>query len=386
MRLKSYFAASVEAAVSQAGQELGAEALLVNSRRTAPETRHLGEYEVIFAAAEPAAAALPPAGPAPAPQRWDHLTREVSELRRQIERTATTLARAAALAAGGAPGAPGFAEAAADLIASEVAADLAREIVEGARQRWLGQRPPGEARPAGRVPPPADGDRMRAALAAEIAGRIEVDATLGRTDSARRVVALVGPPGAGKTTLLVKLAATYGLAARGPAQILSVDTARIAAAEQLRVFANILGIGFQVLETTGALAQAVEEHRHKELILNDTPGFGPQDLDNGLDLALFLATHQEMDTHLVLSATTRSADLTRAVDRFDIFQPAKLAFTRVDEAGAFGPLLNLAERTGKPVSFLTAGQRIPEDLEPADRGRIVDLLLGREAAGARAAA
>jgi flagellar biosynthesis protein FlhF len=382
----SYFAATVEAAVSQAGKELGEDALLVSSRKASPEARHLGEYEVIFAAAErgPAAGASP-AG-VPAPERWDRVAREVSDLRRQIERTATTLARAAALAVGGPHSGPGFAEAVAELAAAEVDPELAHEIAEGARRRCLGERSVPVPRNSGRLAPPIDPSRVRAALAAEIADRIEVDATLGRPGASRRVVALAGPPGSGKTATLVKLAASYGLAARRPAHILSLDTARIAAAEQLRVCAGILGIGFQVLENASSLAQALEEHRHKELILIDTPGLGPQDLDNSLDLALAVATHPEMDTHLVLTATMKNADLMHAVDRFEIFRPAKLIFTRLDETEAYGSILSLAARTGKPVSFLTAGQRIPEDLEPASRERIVDLLLGRQAAGALAAA
>jgi flagellar biosynthesis protein FlhF len=374
MRLKSYFAATVEAAVSQARKELGEDALLMTSRKAPVEARHLGEYEVVFAAAQDPVAPGPTPVDGPSPERWDRLAQEVSELRRQIERASSALARSTALAHAAAHQTPGWSEALSDLIAAEVPADLAIEIVEAARARCL-------SRPAGEHP-----DRVRAALASEISSRVTVESSLGRPGAARSVVALVGPPGAGKTTTLVKLAATYGLAARRPAQILSMDTTRIAAAEQLRVCAGILGIGFQVLETTGALAQALEEHRPKDLILIDTPGFGPKDIDHGLDLALYLSTHPEMDTHLVLTATTKSADLSRAVDRFEIFGPRKLLFTRLDETDAFGSILALAERTKKPVSFLAAGQQIPEDLEPAGRERIVDLLIGRPAAAALAAA
>jgi flagellar biosynthesis protein FlhF len=82
----------------------------------------------------------------------------------------------------------------------------------------------------------------------------------------------------------------------------------------------------------------------------------------------------------------KTADLTRAVERFAIFRPRKLLFTRLDETEAFGSILNQAARTSMPVSFLAAGQQIPEDLEPASRERIVDLLIGRQATAARTAA
>jgi flagellar biosynthesis protein FlhF len=167
------------------------------------------------------------------------------------------------------------------------------------------------------------------------------------------------------------------LTARRPTQIISMDTYRIAGADQLRSYASILGVGFQALETPVALAQAIEEHRGKDLILIDTPGYSPADLDTAADLARFLASRRDIESHLVLSASMRSADLSRVVDRFEIFRPEKLLFTKLDETEAFGPILNEAARTAKPVSYLCAGQQIPEDLEPAAKERIANLLLER---------
>jgi flagellar biosynthesis protein FlhF len=154
-----------------------------------------------------------------------------------------------------------------------------------------------------------------------------------------------------------------------------MDTYRVAAAEQLRSYAAILGVGFQVLGTLAALAQAIEENRGKELILIDTPGFGFGDLDAAADLAQFLSTRQDIDTQLVLPCSMKSADLTRMVDAFDVFRPQRLLFTKVDETSSFGPIVNESARTGKPVSFLATGQRIPEDLETASASRLVDLIL-----------
>ena len=199
------------------------------------------------------------------------------------------------------------------------------------------------------------------------------------------MAALVGPCASGKTTTLVKLAVRYGLSMQRPAHILSMDCYRVAAAEQLRSYAAILGVGFQALDTTAALSQAIEEHRNKDLILIDTPGFGARDLDAAQDLARFLASRPDIDTHLVLSAAMRSADLTRVVDRFEVFRPAKLLFAGLDETETFGPILNQVVRTAKPVSFLAAGQQIPEDLEPATVERVLELLAPRgQPAGAPA--
>ena len=123
------------------------------------------------------------------------------------------------------------------------------------------------------------------------------------------VVALVGPPGAGKTTTLVKLAARYGLTSRKPAQILSADVFRIAAADQLRSLASILGIGCDVVETPAALAQVLEEHRSKDLVFIDTPGLAQGEMEDGADLARLIASHPEIDTHLVLPASMKPADM-----------------------------------------------------------------------------
>jgi flagellar biosynthesis protein FlhF len=229
----------------------------------------------------------------------------------------------------------------------------------------------------GKLTSPIPGGALRAALAK----LVNVDSQLGSPSALSRVVALVGPPGAGKTSALVKLAVQYGLTACKRVQVLTTDTYRIAAAEELRSYAAILGIGCQVLETAGALAQALDEYRQKDLILIDTPGLCRSEMEASEDLARVLATHPGIDTHLVLPASMRAADLRRVSEQYSIFQPHKLLFTRLDETETFGPILSQSIRMGKPVSFFSRGQRIPEDLEPATSDVMLDLILGSPAGG-----
>ncbi len=182
----------------------------------------------------------------------------------------------------------------------------------------------------------------------------------------------------------------YGLAARRPVMLLSMDTYRIAAAEQLRAYAAILGVGVEVLDTISALAQALEENSGKDLILIDTPGFSHGDIsaesgDASL-LARFLRSRDDIDTQLALPASMKPTDAARMVDAYAIFQPQRLIFTRMDETSSFGPILNEATRTGKPVSFFSNGQRIPEDIEEATPSRITGLILNGNRTQARAAA
>lgn len=360
MRLKSYFAKNVQTALEMARLELGPEAMLVHSKKSPPEARHLGECEVVMALApgDIAPAAPTPTAP-PSPEACPRILAEMAEIRKQMERMAAAVSRSNVQSLAGGLSQPDLARIFSSLIESEVDAELAHDMLNRLRASNAG------------------GDALHLLLAAEVASRVRCDAQLGRGRQEPRIVALVGPCGCGKTTTLVKLAVHSGLTARRPAQLISMDTCRIAAADQLRSYAAILGVGFQALETPGALAQAIEEHRNKGLILIDTPGCGPNEMADAADLARFLGSRPDIDTHLVLSASTRSADLSRVVDRFEIFRPQKLLFTRLDETEAFGPILNEAARTAKPVSFLTAGQRIPEDLEPATTERIVNLVLER---------
>ncbi len=211
---------------------------------------------------------------------------------------------------------------------------------------------------------------------AALADLFEVDTTLGRKGASRAMVALVGPPGAGKTTALIKLAARYGLAARKPVRILSADVQRIAAADQLRSLASILGIPCAIAHHPAVLGQALETQSPDELLFIDTRGIGPKDMDACAGWVRTLSSHAEIDVHLVLPCTMSSRDLRSASDRFAAFRPGKLLFTRVDEAGSWGALVNESARCELPISFLSTGQDIPNDLEPATKAGISALVYG----------
>ena len=361
MRIKSYYARAVEDAVGQARAELGPEAMIVNSRKAPPEARHLGEYEAVCALGEEPAGAADAARPAPA---GDRLTSEVAELRKQMEGMRRTLTRSALPSA---PWCPESSAAYALLTANDVSAEVARDLVAAAELRALG------ARAGAGTPAPVEARDFQRALVEEMTSRCAVQPTLGRGRSPA-VTALVGPPGAGKTSTLVKLAVHYGLTGRRPVALVSADTYRVAAAEQLRSYAAILGVTLLVAETAAALAQCLEELKSKDLVLIDTPGLSAADMDHGADLARFLATREDIDTHLVLTASMKSADLTRMIDAYERFRPQHLLFTRLDETGSFGPIFNEAVRTGKPLSFFATGQRIPEDLEAASREKLIGLV------------
>jgi flagellar biosynthesis protein FlhF len=384
MRMKSYFANTVEAAIGQARAEFGPDAALVTSRAAGPEARHLGQYEVVFAADLPAlapaadasAVVVPP--PPAAQQDLGRLLGELRELRERIDSLRRSPAR------GGEPprwigGEPVMERAWADLMEAEVEPELAERFLVGAVKRTRPAAVPASSGfrwDAGRTEGVTDEALLHAALVEEIQNSFSVDSSLGEPSAHSRLVALVGPPGAGKTAMIAKLAVHYGLSARRPAALFSLDTLRVAASEQLRWYASILGIAFQALGSAHELAQALEEHRNKDLILIDTAGFTIRDLENGAADSTWLARRSDIQKHLVLPATLRAADLARISEVYRAaFEPARLIFTRMDEAGVHGPALCEAARTGLPVSFFGTGQKVPEDLEPARKQALLDRVL-----------
>jgi flagellar biosynthesis protein FlhF len=376
MKIKSYYSRSVEVAIAEAREELGPEAMLVESRKAAPEARHLGEYEVIFALTTDS---LPIQAKAPA-LLPDHLSQDVAELKKELEGMRRAITRTAFAPPQWLSGAPDLSDAYAILTANEVAPDLAREIVQSAESR----SGDGSRLRVARLKQAPDAAGYRQALVQELESRFAVKPSLGRSESGVRITALVGPPGAGKTTTLVKLAVNYGLACRRPVVLISMDNHRIAAAEQLRSYAGILGVGFQLLETVSALAQSIEEHRTKDLILIDTPGL--TELGDSSTLAHFLSTRSDIDTQLTLAASVKPVDLSRMVDAYQVFKPQRLVFTKLDETTSFGPIFNEAVRTGMPLSFFATGQRIPEDLEEVAAARLTSMILSGQAARSRSAA
>lgn len=375
MRIKSYYAHAVEDAMSMARQELGPDAMLINTRRAPPEARHLGDYEVVFATDLPAEGSGADAGEGSSgaavsmpSQPGERLARELADLKKELEGMRRTLQHTAFGPASRTGKLPGFSDAYSLLLGSDIDPERAREILDAAEIRQGGRDP--------RTPPEIDSAAFLRALGEELESRLTVQASLGRGETTPRIVALVGPPGSGKTTTLVKLAVNYGLVCRKPVLLLSMDSYRVAAGEQLRSYAAILGVGFQILETVAALGQTIEENRGKDLILIDTPGFGFSDLDISTGLAAFLSTREDVDTHLVLPASMRSADLARVAGRYEIFRPDRLLFTKLDETGSLGGIFQEAARSGKPLSFFATGQRIPEDLETASKSRLVESMLG----------
>ena len=210
--------------------------------------------------------------------------------------------------------------------------------------------------------------------------QIRVSGPLLDAENDYKVAMFIGPSGAGKTTAIVKLAAHYRLQENRSVVLITLDTCRMAAVEHLRMYANVLGVPLETAQTTADVVEGIRRHRQASLIMIDTPGFGSNETAQLMNLGQLKDSCGSIDTHLVLSATTRMQDLRRTVARHGACAPSRLLFTKLDETEEYGNLFELAYQTTLPLSYWSNGQRVPEDFELADSARLADLLLDRGSA------
>ncbi|HEY8530955.1 MAG TPA: flagellar biosynthesis protein FlhF [Limnochorda sp.] len=270
---------------------------------------------------------------------------------------------AAALVAGADPHWPaGLERVYQRLVDRAVEPHFARRVVEGLAPLV----PPGATLPD---------ERLFELARDHLASLIPVSPTVRLGEGQRRVMVLVGPTGVGKTTSLAKLAAHYGLMARHPVGLITFDTYRVGATEQLRTYAEIIGLPMEVVYHPGELEGTLERMADRQLLLVDTAGRSPQDLMRLQELRSYLRLLPDPDVYLVLSATVRYADMVRAVERFEPLGFNHLIITKVDETTAPGMVLNAVFYTGRPLAYLSTGQDVPDDFEAADPDRVAARLL-----------
>jgi len=193
-----------------------------------------------------------------------------------------------------------------------------------------------------------------------------------------RRIAFVGPTGVGKTTTLAKIAAQLKLKRGLRVGIVAADTYRIAAVDQLKTYAEILGLPVEIAASPRDAARACESLSDVDVILIDTAGRSQNDHMKLSELKAFLASAEPDETHLVLSATASMRTLAREAEAFGSVGVDRMILTKLDEAASFGALVTLVERLGKKLSFLTHGQEVPDHIEIARSRRLAALVLGSE--------
>jgi flagellar biosynthesis protein FlhF len=250
----------------------------------------------------------------------------------------------------------------AELIDADVAEDVARELIGQVRDELSGVEL-------------TDPVLVKARIARMIEAEIPIHGPIAVRPGRRRLVALVGPTGVGKTTTIAKLAANYRLKERRSVGLITVDTYRIAAVEQLRTYADIIDLPMQVVSTPREMRDAVRRLDNLDLVLMDTAGRSPRDEIRIQELKAFLTEAGADEVHLVLSAVAGARTLEETAQRFGEVGTTALVLTKLDEATGLGNLLPLLRNSGLPLSYLTNGQNVPDDIETAEARRMARLVL-----------
>lgn len=194
-----------------------------------------------------------------------------------------------------------------------------------------------------------------------------------------KVLMFVGPTGVGKTTTIAKLASKFFVEQKKKVALLTADTYRISAVEQLRTYANILQVPFRIIYDVSEMEAAIEDFSDYDYILIDTSGHSHQNREQQENIGEYanaLKKREAKDIFLVLSATTKYKDLRQITDTYKEICDYKLIFTKLDETGEYGNIFNLKQYTGAPISYVTCGQNVPDDIETFNPQKTVKQLLG----------
>ncbi len=251
------------------------------------------------------------------------------------------------------------------LIEADVEEGLARELIVTLHRRAA----PGQL---------ADTASTMALLTALIEQRISCDRALAPVAGKRQIAMVVGPTGVGKTTTLAKLAGRLGVQQGCKLGLITVDTYRVAAVEQLRTYAEIIDLPMRIVTSAAEMQEALDSFLDCDLVLIDTAGRSPHD-DRGLtELKQLIDAVCPDHVYLVLSLASGANALRAAAERFAAIRPTSLVCTKLDEATGCGGLLSTARDIGLPISYFTTGQEVPRDIEPANPCRAARLILGTD--------
>ncbi|MEM7229471.1 MAG: flagellar biosynthesis protein FlhF [Planctomycetota bacterium] len=254
------------------------------------------------------------------------------------------------------------------LISQDLSEDLADRVVESVRADLDADAC-------------SDADKVREAMLRQLAAFIPcADAPISpeSPDGRPLTVALIGPTGVGKTTTLAKLAASFKLRHGRKVGLITADTYRIAAVDQLRTYADIIGLPLEVALTPADMRKAVHSMSEYDVILIDTAGRSQRDHSRLDELRAFLDAASPHEVHLVLSSTASEKVLLQESEAFAAVGADKVVLTKLDEAVSFGMLVNVIRTVGKELSFFTTGQEVPDHIELGRPDRLAELILDGE--------
>ena len=259
---------------------------------------------------------------------------------------------------------PQLREAYTQLIQNEVAEELAADFIGRISDRQTDGRP---------LDPATINEFLVQQFARVLAPGAPIQLT--RKQGRATVVALIGATGVGKTTTIAKLAAQFRLKQGCRVGLVTIDTYRIAATEQLQTYAEIIEAPLEVVLTPQEMKPALERLRDCDIVLIDTAGRSQFDREKLSELGEFLSAAEPDETHLVLSATSSQAVLMKAMEEFSSLKINRVIFTKLDEAVGIGTLLAVCRKLDAKLSYVTTGQDVPSDIEESDGRKLAEMIV-----------
>lgn len=252
------------------------------------------------------------------------------------------------------------------LIERLVSRGLVRETAEKLMDRVMAQIPGQEV----------SDERVDKLLKIAIKNALGFPYKINKDEKKRKVFFFVGPTGVGKTTTIAKIAAKLSFIEGKDVALITADTFRIAAVDQLKTYGNILNIPINVVYKPIELEEALRKHEDYDFVLVDTAGRNHRDEKLKDYLDSYLSVAKDAEIFLLVSLTTSQADLDCIAESYSFLEDYKLIFTKIDETISPGNILNVRLKTGRSTSFITNGQSVPDDIMLADPDEIARLIVG----------
>ena len=206
--------------------------------------------------------------------------------------------------------------------------------------------------------------------------RTKISPRWGAFDGETQIHTFVGPSGVGKSSMVCKLAAEYHLKDKRNVLIVSYDNQRLGSAEQMRLYAKVLGTSFETISSISDLNGVIKKHSDCEIVLVDTAGRSPKSTNAIEEMQTLKDLEYSNNFHLVLSMTDQKTQVERTIRSFVKLGVSSLMFTKMDESWSYGEVFNTMHKWGIPISWFSVGQNIPEDIERASRERVVERIIG----------